>query len=285
MRTTTAQRLLALAAVGLFALFCYLGTWQVQRHFWKQDLIARVNARVHGAQQPAPTPDKWPALEPKAFEYLPVRVQGQFDHSKQLRVQASTKLGAGYWVLTPLRTDAGWWLWVNRGFVPPARDMNTPLLEPAGPVSVQGLMRVPEPKGGFLRNNDAAAGRWFSRDVPAMSAAQGLPAAQVAPYFVDEAAKPGARTDTADAATGEAVSSASVREWPVPGLTVIHFSNNHLAYIFTWYALALMVAGAAVYVWRHERDPDTEPDTNPVAGADANPSADSAHPRDTPHGP
>jgi surfeit locus 1 family protein len=250
------RRLLALAAICLFALFCYLGTWQVQRHFWKQDLIARVDARVHGAPQPAPAPAEWPALQPQAFEYLPVRVQGRFDHARQLLVQASTKLGAGHWVLTPLQTDAGWWLWVNRGFVPPVRERGAPLLQPDGPVTVQGLMRVTEPKGGFLRSNDAAAGRWFSRDVAAMSAAQALPDGQVAPYFVDAAATPGAKPG----------------EWPVGGLTVIQFANSHLAYIFTWYALALMVAGAAFYVWRHDRAGRTDTDDERTAP-------------DAPHGP
>jgi surfeit locus 1 family protein len=34
-------------------------------------------------------------------------------------VAATTELGAGYWVLTPLRTGPGSWVLVNRGFVPP----------------------------------------------------------------------------------------------------------------------------------------------------------------------
>jgi surfeit locus 1 family protein len=36
-------------------------------------------------------------------------------------------------------------------------------------------------------------------------------------------------------------------------LTVIAFANNHLVYAITWYALALMVAGAAWLVVRTER--------------------------------
>lgn len=230
------RRIFALAAACFCVLFFSLGTWQVQRHFWKQDLIARVDARVHGAPQPAPTPAEWPALQAQSFEYQPVQAHGRFDHGKQLLVQASTKLGAGHWVLTPFQTDDGWWLWVNRGFVPPAREMQAPIAQPEGPLTVQGLMRVTEPKGGFLRSNDAAGGRWFSRDVAAMAAAQGLPEARVAPYFIDAAATPGAKPG----------------EWPVGGLTVIQFPNNHLAYIFTWYVLALMMAAATAYIWRHD---------------------------------
>jgi cytochrome oxidase assembly protein ShyY1 len=45
--------------------------------------------------------------------------------------------------------------------------------------------RISETRGGFLRANDAAAGRWYSRDVAAMAAALGLQQSSVAPYFVD----------------------------------------------------------------------------------------------------
>ena len=40
---------------------------------------------------------------------------------------------------------------------------------------------------------------------------------------------------------------------PIGGLTVISFVNNHLVYAITWYALALMVAAAVVWVVRDAR--------------------------------
>ena len=45
---------------------------------------------------------------------------------------------------------------------------------------------------------------------------------------------------------------ADPKAWPVGGLTVTAFTNNHLGYALTWYGLALMVAAAAVYVGREE---------------------------------
>ena len=47
----------------------------------------------------------------------------------------------------------------------------------------------------------------------------------------------------------------------VGGLTVVSFHNNHLVYALTWYALALMVAGAFYWVARQEHrraGPDRE---------------------------
>ena len=230
-----------MCAVFFFCLFISLGTWQVQRLLHKQALIARVDARIHAPPEAAPAPTS-PAtpFNADAAEYKPVALRGEFDHRKQALVQASTALGAGFWVLTPLRTEAGWWVWVNRGFVPPPSQRGQQAIDaPSGPQEVQGLLRLTEPKGGFLRNNDAAANRWYSRDVAALSTAHQLPAGQVAPYFVDAQAKPTAKPG----------------QWPVGGLTVVKFSNNHLAYIFTWYALALMVAAAFAYIWRHETSP------------------------------
>jgi len=123
---------------------------------------------------------------------------------------------------------------INRGFVPPER--RDPAARAAGQIAgeatVTGLLRVMEPGGAFLRTNDPASDRWFSRDVAAIAAARGLSAA--APYFID-----------ADAAS-------SAPDGPVGGLTVIAFHNNHLIYAITWYALALMLAGATAYVMREQ---------------------------------
>ena len=37
------------------------------------------------------------------------------------------------------------------------------------------------------------------------------------------------------------------------GLTVIAFPNSHLVYALTWYGMALMLAGAMVYLLRSGR--------------------------------
>jgi len=240
-RSTAARVALAVCAVIAFAGFIALGTWQVERRAWKLDLIARVDQRVHAPATTAPGRNEWPTVNAANDEYRHIRLAGTFLHDKETLVQASTKLGAGFWVLTPLRAADGTVVLVNRGFVPPeARERPArTAAEPQGETTVAGLLRLTEPKGGFLRTNDPAADRWFSRDVQAIAAARGL--TNVAPYFVDaEAApaQPGAATDTP--------------AWPAAGLTVIAFPNSHLVYALTWYGLALMVLIAAWFVRRSE---------------------------------
>lgn len=220
------RALVALCALALFLGFVALGSWQVQRRAWKHELIARVEERVHAPAVAAPGPAQWPQVNAADDAYRHVRLSGTFLHAQETLVQAVTVQGPGFWVLTPLRAADGSTVLVNRGFVPPAlRDPATrPVADPQAPASVTGLLRLSEPGGGFLRHNDPQNGRWYSRDVQAIAAARGL--GPVAPYFVD-----------ADAAPPPAGAAA-----PVGGLTVVQFSDHHLVYALTWYALAFMVA-------------------------------------------
>lgn len=225
----------ALVFVGLLA----LGTWQIERRAWKLELMAQVAQRVQAPAVAAPSPAQWPQIQAATDAYRHIHVTGTFLYQHTSLVQASTERGSGFWVLTPLQVADGSVVLVNRGFVPTeARIQVAP-----GPATatVTGLLRVTEPGGAFLRHNDPAGKRWYSRDVQAIAAAHGL--AQVAPYFLDADAQ-------AESGAAPAEGSAGV---PVGGLTVVRFQNNHLVYAITWYLLALMVAGAAGYVVREER--------------------------------
>ncbi|MFO1341163.1 MAG: SURF1 family protein [Burkholderiaceae bacterium] len=238
-RPTAALWVLTGAAALACALFLALGVWQIERLAWKQALVARVEQRVHAEPVPAPGPADWPTLGRERDEYRPVTVHGEFDHARETLVAATTELGSGYWVLTPLRTSRGFWLLVNRGFVPPglrSRDARA-AGEPRGEQVLSGLLRLSEPGGRLWQHNDPASGRWYSRDVAAIAAAQGVGGGELAPYFVDQAAAAGP----------------SPAAWPRAGLTVLHFSNNHRVYAATWLALAAMAAGAIAYIVLDER--------------------------------
>lgn len=215
--------------LALIAAFVGLGNWQIERRAWKRELIARVEARIKAPPVPAPGPAAWPGVTAASAEYRRVRATGRFLHDRETLAQAVTGLGSGYWVMTPLRTDRGFTLLVNRGFVPGGRSA----ARVEGLVTVTGLLRLTEPSGGFLRRNNPAADRWYSRDVGAIARARGL--VRVAPYFVDSAATsdPGA--------------------FPRSGLTQVRFRDHHLVYALTWYALAALTAGGLVLLVRHER--------------------------------
>jgi surfeit locus 1 family protein len=241
-RPSTGRRLaLQAGALLLIVLFAGLGTWQVQRLQWKLALIDRVESRVHAAPVAPPPPARWGRVTAESDEYRHVRLAGHYLYQFTTPVQAVSDLGAGYWLVTPLCTTDGTIALVNRGFVPLAEGgaghypANRAAADPGRPCAaagdaptvITGLLRISEPGGGFLRTNDPQRNRWYSRDVAAIARARGL--YNVAPYFVDAASNQ---------------DPARAPDHPVGGLTVITFHNSHLVYAFTWYALALMVAGA-----------------------------------------
>lgn len=250
LRSNTTRIVLAVCAALLFTGFAALGTWQLYRLQWKLALIERVEQRVHAAAIPAPAPDSWSQISAESDEYRHVTASGVFLHELSSKVQAVTERGAGYWLLTPLRGDDGSVIFINRGFITEAQSKaifsdeakaNSTVLGNGERVVVTGLLRINEPGGGFLRKNDTASDRWYSRDVQALAQAHNL--SRVAPYFID------AEVDKAN--SGNSADISLIR--PVAGLTIISFHNSHMVYALTWYALALMVAGAAFWVTREER--------------------------------
>ncbi|MBO0140939.1 SURF1 family protein [Agrobacterium sp. Ap1] len=234
---TPVKSYLGFRAFLLFAaiVFTALGIWQVQRLFWKLDLIARVDARVHAAAAAPPAANEWPTIKSTDAEYRHVVLNGTFDNLRETLVQAVTERGPGFWVLTPLATADGGTVLINRGFVPPDRRDPTSRAEGQlqGEVTVTGLLRLSEPGGAFLRSNNPAAGSWYSRDVQAIGENKQL--VKLVPYFVD-----------ADA-------TANPGGYPVGGLTVIQFRNSHLVYALTWFALAIMSFAAMIMIPRFLR--------------------------------
>ncbi|MBZ9985762.1 SURF1 family protein [Mesorhizobium sp. BH1-1-5] len=230
--------MLALAGLLGVLVFLGLGIWQLERRVWKLDLIVRVDQRIHAPVVAAPGPQSWSGFKAPDYEYRHVQLSGRFQGGANTLVQAVTELGGGYWVLTPMRDDRGFTVLVNRGFVPQERKAE--FQQQSGgltsPTVVDGLLRISEPGGGFLRSNDPAANRWYSRDVAAIARARGL--TDVAPYFIDAGAS-------------------GADSWPRGGLTVVTFRNSHLVYALTWFALAAMLAIALarpILAGRRKRD-------------------------------
>ncbi len=233
------RRIVFGSLMGLFVLaFCGLGAWQIQRLFWKEALIAQVNARVNAPAVAAPGAAAWLGLS-AADAYRHVTVHGRFVNAAEAQVYALSDLGAGYWIMTPLRTDDGAVVFVNRGFVPMTQKApaTRAVGQLEGEVTVTGLLRLSENKGWlFSQPNDPAHDAWYHRDVAALAQSRHLGA--VAPYFIDADKTP------------------NPGGWPRGGMTVISFPNSHLVYAITWFSLAAMLAG--FLIWQGRRGPATE---------------------------
>lgn len=205
-----------------------LGTWQVERLGWKEDLIRRVHERMAAA--PIPLPASIP--EPEALDLRPVTVTGRLLNDRALLMIARPRQGQmGYEVVTPLqRADGGPPVLVNRGWIPMDRK-EARRDGPPGEVTLRGVARVPAPAGWMQPGNTPGAEVWSRLDPPAMAAALGL--AAVAPVVV------------------EALPGQSSPGGPAGIEPRVDLPNNHLQYAITWYSLAATLL--VIYVVFHLR--------------------------------
>lgn len=237
-RATVARPLIRWALLGFLiaatAGFIALGVWQVERLQWKRDLIARVDARVHATPAPLPASSSWAALDSADDEYRRVTATGRLLHTQEVAVYATTERGPGYWIMTPLVTGDGT-VWVNRGYVDNAHRSRESRArhDETRTVSVTGLLRLPERHGVFLRANVPGEDRWYTRAPDEFSAARDVDGA-TAPFFIDA-------QDRIDSGN-----------WPVPGMTMVAFRDNHLSYAMTWFGMALLGLLATGFVVRSE---------------------------------
>jgi surfeit locus 1 family protein len=213
---------LTIACAILFAILCGLGVWQLERLQWKLALIARVNSHMTAAPLPL---DRMLAMNPDEAQYHRVILNGRFDHVHEAYVFTTDEGAAVYHVLTPLRTDDGRVLMVDRGEVPKEKlDPTTRAAgNMAGEVQVTGVWRAPDAPGAFTPPPDVAKRIWYARDLAAITAADHLTLA--APVLVEADATP------------------NPGGLPRGGRTVVSFRNQHLSYAVTWFGLALGLLG------------------------------------------
>ncbi len=217
-----------LISVPAFLVLVGLCVWQVQRMYWKEALIAEREARV------AAEPVALPAVgsDPAGLEYRRVRVEGTFQHDKELFLGARSMNGnAGYHVLTPFALSGGGSVLVDRGWVPVERKAPDRRAEGqvAGIQTVDGVVRLPHGQAWMQPDNEPQHNMWFFVDPPAMATATGADL----------------RTDL----YVEAGSAENPGQYPVGGQTRIELPNDHLQYAVTWGLLA--AALAVIYVLYH----------------------------------
>ncbi len=215
----------ALTLMGV-ALLAGLGTWQLQRLSWKQGLIQRVETRSE-ATPVSLTQALGLWRETEDVEYLRVALEGRFRHGGEQHLYTIVEGKPGWRVVTPFETVSGMWVMVDRGFVPP--NLKGAETRPAGQiegvVKLTGLARAPGIPGSFTPANQPDQNKWYGRDLGAMAGvALGLQErSRLAPFFV------------------EAEQMALPGGWPKGSTTRLKFSNRHLEYAFTWFALAAVL--------------------------------------------
>lgn len=220
------------ATVIGFAILVGLGTWQLERKAWKENLIETLTARLSAPPQPLPPATQWPKLRADEDEYRRVSLHADFQPGQRALVYAAASAfrpdvsGMGYWIFVPGRLPDGGTVVVNRGFVPFGHEGRS---GPAGPADIVGVLRWPEHAGLFTPA--PSGGVWYARDPEAIAAAKNW--GPVAPFYVEQ-------------------ESPQPPDGPQAGRLVVRLPNNHLQYVITWYGLAAALIGVYL-VWLRGR--------------------------------
>lgn len=232
-----ARWLALILGLAAFVVLLGLGTWQVERLYWKEALLATIDQHIHAAPLPlAEVEAKFG--EAGDVDYWPVTVTGRFLHSGERHFFATHEGNSGFYVYTPLQLADGRFVLVNRGFVP--YDLKDPTKraqgQVEGEVTVTGLARNPlaQKPSTMVPDNDPAKNIFYWKDRDVMAATAGLPAGSaLVPFFIDADKTP------------------NPGGLPVGGVTIIDLPNSHLQYAVTWYGLAAALAGVlGVWLWR-----------------------------------
>jgi surfeit locus 1 family protein len=224
MRRTLFLLIFSLAGLGVLL---WLGTWQVQRLAWKQEILSEIDSRI--AAEPVPLPQQVSEDEDK---YLPVTVSGDMEPG-EIHVLVSVKqVGAGYRIIQSFSTEDRTIL-VDRGFVPTTAKQTDRL---TGPMEVTGNLHWPDEIDSYTPEADIDSNIWFARDVPNLAAALGTE-----PILLI------ARSQTDPGVTPLPVDTAGI-------------PNDHLQYAITWFGLALVWAAMTGYfLWRNRAPSESDP--------------------------
>jgi surfeit locus 1 family protein len=190
-----------------------LGTWQVYRLRWKEDILARIAA----AESAPPLPL---GQDPAPYTKVSVTGRFQFDRSAQLGAEVhDTRAGPelGFHQIVPLQLANDHTILVDRGWIPQKR--TTPLDDPSEQVTVAGYVRPGEKSSWFSALDDTATRQFYTLDPETIGATVG--ATNVAPFAL------------------VALGPAAAETYPVPAQHLPRPPNNHLSYAITWYGLAV----------------------------------------------
>ena len=199
------------------------GFWQLDRHRQRRGQNDLIEARSQLERVPFATvaPPGVDSSVGEQEQYRRVEVTGVFQADDEVLIRNRTFDGApGWWVLTPLMTDDGWAVAVNRGWIPLSYHADEPRRgteAPAERVTVLGWIQPSRQAEGFQRA-DPSAGRLSSLarpDVPRLSAQVGYEMSPVV-LRVDPASMP-----------------AGVQPIPLP--LPAFDSGSHLSYAVQWF--------------------------------------------------
>jgi cytochrome oxidase assembly protein ShyY1 len=227
---------LAFLVVLVVPSFLLLSRWQLSRLDQRRHYNAVVTANAHADAVPVDqviTPGGTPVGDTELWR--PVTATGHYDVSRQLLVRKRPLDGEnGFWVATPLVTDSGAVLIVNRGWMKATggatatQDAPPP---PTGEVMVTGRLR--ESEAAPPQPGDLPRGQITDLDVALVAGGAG---GHVYPGYVD--------------LLSSTPEQSGLTPIPLPDID----EGPHLSYAVQWVFFAIVAVGGFILLIRRERD-------------------------------
>jgi surfeit locus 1 family protein len=183
-----------------------LGTWQLQRLAWKQNLISNLDTAYAQKADSFDTNKEY-----KAFDKI--RLQGTWIE-KDLFIKSKTyHEKIGYHLISPLETDQGI-VFVNRGWVKDTASY------PHANSTFDAVLRASQKSNVFIPNNDLENDAFYWEEIATLETA--FNTKTVLPFIAWQIPE-----------------DAKITEMPYPVGEQPQLNNDHLQYALFWFALAL----------------------------------------------
>ena len=190
-------------------MFCSLGTWQLYRLQWKQDLINQISEGLKS------TPIQYNQNLKK--NYQRVMLRGQYHFENQIYLYSLNNKGQpGFDVITPFETINKENVLVNRGWIKTKFNNESKIDYKLNIIT--GILRQANRKNLFTPDNNIKENIWFSVDLNDVQEITGKKFNKFIVYLEDK------NTIT-----------------PKPKKFTIDVPNNHLKYAITWYSISISI--------------------------------------------
>ena len=190
-------------------LFCSLGTWQLYRLEWKQNLINQISEGLKS------TPIRYSQIINK--NYQKVILAGEYDFKNQIYLYSLNGKGQpGFDVVTPFETTSRENVLVNRGWI--KKELKNKAEINFSSKNITGMLRQANRKNLFTPDNDLEENIWFSLNLEDVQKITGKEFNQFIVYLEDQ--------------------NINI---PKPKKITVDVPNNHLKYAITWYSISISI--------------------------------------------
>ena len=200
--------LFSVFVIFFILVFIALGSWQIIRLNWKNNLILEIESSLKSSPVELPQNNK--------INYLKVKTSGIIDFEKQIYLYNLNESGnPGFEVVNPILINNKNYL-INRGWIP-FEKKNTIEINIFDEKNIIGTLKLQGKKNIFKPNNDIKKNYWFSLNRDDILKFTGKEFSKYIIYLNGN------------------------YQFPKPKKISANISNNHKKYAITWFSLAISI--------------------------------------------